>query len=460
MAIATRTPRPTVTRCPVCGGLECLCRPRFFAGQLLTEDDLNRLERYIIEKNKLHNRYLHGWGVVCGLEVVCNPCKGFVTVKSGYALSPCGDDIVVCRDAAVNVCDLIQQCKEKEWDCDPAWPRPDPICGDKDEPWILYLCYDEKPSRGVTPLQGGSGSACCSSCSCGGSSACACGGSSSCGCGCKEKTKSGGKNGCRPSQPASPPQCEPTVTCEGYGFRLRKAPLEQPGDLGEWFNRLRKCLSDLAKLQKSVIGLNDANQPATQFLAIKSALLELMEHHAIYNCDLYQRIVQVELPTPGPEGGVVVPGSTVQQNLTLLIRELFRECFCSTLLPPCPAPVGDNCVPIATLTLNCKDGCRLMRICNLEHRRTIVTFPILGYFLEPFLKQLSLPDLLTRLCCAPIRRPPIEVQPTILAPAPRGDFLDRLFDDAVQRNGSVSPKLVYEHLGELLKEIQPRFTDQ
>src|SRR6266496_2355065 len=98
MALATTTTRiPTVTRCPVCGGLECLCRPRFFAGQLLTEDDLNRLERYIIDKNRLHNRYLVGWGVVCGLEVLCNPCKGFVTLTAGYALSPCGDDIVVCR---------------------------------------------------------------------------------------------------------------------------------------------------------------------------------------------------------------------------------------------------------------------------------------------------------------------------------------------------------------------------
>ena len=42
--------RPAI--CPACGGLECLCRPRFFAGQLLTEEDLNRLEHYIIEKNK------------------------------------------------------------------------------------------------------------------------------------------------------------------------------------------------------------------------------------------------------------------------------------------------------------------------------------------------------------------------------------------------------------------------
>ncbi len=77
-------PRPV---CPVCGGLECLCRPRFFAGQLLTEDDLNRLERYVIDKNRLHNRYLFGSGVACGLEVVCTVCddgsRGKVVVKPG-----------------------------------------------------------------------------------------------------------------------------------------------------------------------------------------------------------------------------------------------------------------------------------------------------------------------------------------------------------------------------------------
>src|SRR4051812_7846140 len=108
--ITTRMPRPAAAQCPVCGGLECLCRPRFFAGQLLTDEDLNRLERYMIAKNKLHNRYLHGWGVACGLEVVCHQCQGWVTVTAGYALSPCGDDIVVCRDEAVNVGDLIKQC--------------------------------------------------------------------------------------------------------------------------------------------------------------------------------------------------------------------------------------------------------------------------------------------------------------------------------------------------------------
>src|SRR5262245_14797564 len=106
---AATMPRPlprsreySLPACPACGGLGCLCRPRFFAGQLLTEEDLNRLDHYIVEKNKLRNRYLHGWGVVCGLEVVCHPCEGYVTVRSGYALSPCGDDIVVCQDEQVN----------------------------------------------------------------------------------------------------------------------------------------------------------------------------------------------------------------------------------------------------------------------------------------------------------------------------------------------------------------------
>ena len=71
-------------------------RPRFFAGQLLTEDDLQRLTEYGTAKDRLHNRFLFGAGVVCGLEVVCDPCGGGrVTVRPGYALDCCGRDIVV-----------------------------------------------------------------------------------------------------------------------------------------------------------------------------------------------------------------------------------------------------------------------------------------------------------------------------------------------------------------------------
>src|SRR5437763_12124823 len=132
-------PRPTpdpCTPCPVCGGLQCLCRPRFFAGQLLTDEDLNRLDQYIIEKNKLHNRYLHGWGVVCGLEVVCDPCGNLVRVHPGYALSGCGDDIIVCRDESVDVCKLITDCcSPQPDDCNPPRPRPEG-CDEVEQKWI------------------------------------------------------------------------------------------------------------------------------------------------------------------------------------------------------------------------------------------------------------------------------------------------------------------------------------
>ena len=45
--------RDELPPCPVCKGLECLCRPRFFPGQLLSDEDLNRLQNYVIGKNKL-----------------------------------------------------------------------------------------------------------------------------------------------------------------------------------------------------------------------------------------------------------------------------------------------------------------------------------------------------------------------------------------------------------------------
>ena len=35
---------PPEPKCSTCGMLECVCRPRFFAGQVLNADDLNRLD--------------------------------------------------------------------------------------------------------------------------------------------------------------------------------------------------------------------------------------------------------------------------------------------------------------------------------------------------------------------------------------------------------------------------------
>lgn len=56
----------------------CLPLPRFervkyFYGQLLGVREFQSEQSYFYEKHRLHNRYLHGYGVICGLQV--EPCR-------------------------------------------------------------------------------------------------------------------------------------------------------------------------------------------------------------------------------------------------------------------------------------------------------------------------------------------------------------------------------------------------
>jgi hypothetical protein len=79
-----------------CQELTPLERPRFFAGQILTEQDLRDAQEYLRGKDKRHSRYLHGFGVVCGLRVVpaSPPHRQRVVVEPGLALDPWGREIV------------------------------------------------------------------------------------------------------------------------------------------------------------------------------------------------------------------------------------------------------------------------------------------------------------------------------------------------------------------------------
>ena len=85
-------------------------RPNFFAGQLLTDEDLRDAMNYMVEKNRLHNRHFMGEGVVCGLQVNPHPCISHrvkVIVRKGHALNGRGDDILIARDHEINILSLI-----------------------------------------------------------------------------------------------------------------------------------------------------------------------------------------------------------------------------------------------------------------------------------------------------------------------------------------------------------------
>ncbi len=99
-----------------CCQLDCLVKPRFFCGQLLTDADLSALVGWARDKFGL-TRYRHGWGVVCGLDVryagdARHPVR--VAVSPGYAVGCCGDDIIICEEATL---DLSACCREEQDPC-------------------------------------------------------------------------------------------------------------------------------------------------------------------------------------------------------------------------------------------------------------------------------------------------------------------------------------------------------
>ena len=72
---------------------EGLMRPNYYTGMLLTSEDFTNEQAYFLEKLRLHNRYLHGWGVACGFEVFIR--DEFVVVEPGFAVDCAGNQIML-----------------------------------------------------------------------------------------------------------------------------------------------------------------------------------------------------------------------------------------------------------------------------------------------------------------------------------------------------------------------------
>src|SRR6476646_4545423 len=88
-------------------GAICMERVRFFDGQLLTAAEFEAEQRYHLEKRRLHNRLLHGFGVVDGLGVsVSDGPNAAVVVAPGFALDRRGNEIIVDGPVRIdlNVC--------------------------------------------------------------------------------------------------------------------------------------------------------------------------------------------------------------------------------------------------------------------------------------------------------------------------------------------------------------------
>jgi hypothetical protein len=74
-------------------------RNHYFTGKYLTARDFADEQAYFLNRHRLHNRLLHGWGIVCGLKIVRHPnldCrKRWVVIHPGIALDCCGRELIV-----------------------------------------------------------------------------------------------------------------------------------------------------------------------------------------------------------------------------------------------------------------------------------------------------------------------------------------------------------------------------
>ncbi len=358
--------------CNHCGDLEAQCRPRFFAGQLLTEEDLRRLDRYIVSKNKLHNRYLHGWGVVAGLDVRCNGCDGNVTVSEGYALSACGDDIIVPKDVRVDIPGLIRgSLKPKKSRCGEE-PQSGG-CDDDTQEWLLSVCYSESDVRGTTPLKAGK---------------------SDCGCSGEKK-----------SAVATPKTvCEPTQICEGFEFRVtpvRNTRLEK-GKGGALQEAFKACMSDLTSIMRTLPNENDQQAVINWCCDTKYSLIDYIENHPSYDCGLRRQVESLICPTRTEnQQEFINQYHGTRQKLSAIALQLMFACLCRIIQPPVSKSSNDECVPLAVLTVDVKNGYKVKSICNWTTlRKYAITMPALEYWLSVLPIGKVIRESLERFCCS------------------------------------------------------------
>lgn len=365
-----------------CGGSSCSrCegaelgykRPRFFSGQLLTEDDLQSLIDYVVGKSRLHNRMLFGEGIACGLKVskdVCDPRK--IVVSSGYALDCCGNDIVVPCSVTLDVMQLIRELRMRMLgkDCGdpcekgstagiPAAEAPAAeAMGDgpialaatkavkPTTTYCLYVRYCEEQSDPVAPYDG----------------------EEACGAG----------------------DCVDTRVREGFVFELRCVPEELLARDAKRNSALVSRIQHLERVAK-LAAEADHEPTAGKRDAVLSYTVSMLSREPFD--------AQPALLRNLAEAGNLAPGQETRAAFGSLvgraILRLLQHWDCDALLPDC-LPCDDEAVLVSCLKVM---ECEVTEVCDAVRQ------PI---FSAAFIHQLRLTDqwraLVMHLCCADQRK--------------------------------------------------------
>ena len=131
---------------------DTLRRPSYFSGQMLDATTFQLEQNYAREKRRRHNRLLHGFGIVSGLDVRIVPaddrCSSRVVVEPGYAIDPLGEEIGLAGGASLAIPATDDQAfvTLRFWE----HPCPEPSPSELDTPGVT--CVEEACVVGLGPL--------------------------------------------------------------------------------------------------------------------------------------------------------------------------------------------------------------------------------------------------------------------------------------------------------------------
>jgi len=131
-------------------------RNRYFTGKYMTARDFLAEQAYFLDRHRLHNRLLHGWGIVCGLDVVEHDrdpacTHDWIIIKAGIALDSYGRELIVPRDMPVKIPEPEEIVSTDA--------KADPDAEDSPPPTEFLVClrYQEQPIELVPALYAADG---------------------------------------------------------------------------------------------------------------------------------------------------------------------------------------------------------------------------------------------------------------------------------------------------------------
>lgn len=117
-------------------------RVKYPLGLVLGVAEMEQEQAYFLERGRLHNRSLHGYGTVCGLQVTAEGTR--VVVTSGLAVVPAGKEVRVTPDQCADLNDWLSVERNRQALLESESPPSSPPASPPESASVyVTLCYLE-----------------------------------------------------------------------------------------------------------------------------------------------------------------------------------------------------------------------------------------------------------------------------------------------------------------------------